>query len=165
MSQSSLIGAVQIAVGFHNLSWLPSTGSDRIEASIKALATTWLIAGVLFCVFVRGPGTVMAWVIWGTGVFLVGWLVIGLPLIAIGDHIMRIPALALAFAGGFSGALLMLSPNLLFRLIQPGAHWAAFSFPDLAWPGIAFTVAFVAVARYRMFLTRSISRSGSVRPK
>jgi hypothetical protein len=137
---------------------VPSTGKDRIEASIKALGTTWLITGVGFCVLVKGPGTVIGWVIWGTGVFLVGWLVIALPLIAIGDRVMRIPALALAFAGGFAGAMLMLSPNLLLRLIQPHVHWVPFSFRDLAWPGIAFAVGFVGVALYRMFLCGSIPR-------
>jgi hypothetical protein len=61
----------------------------------------WLIAGVVFCVLVKGPGTVSYWVIWGTGVFFSGWLVIALPLVAIGDRVMRLSALALAFAGGF----------------------------------------------------------------
>lgn len=93
----------------------------------------------------------------GKRVFLVGWLVIALPLIAIGGRVMRLPALALAFAGGFAGATLMLSPNLLVRLIQRDVHWAPFSFRELAWPGIAFTVGFVGVALYRMFLV-SITR-------
>ena len=84
--------------------------------------------------------------------------VIALPLIAIGDRIMRLPALALAFAGGLAGAILMLSPNLLVRLLQPDVHWARFSFRDLAWPGIAFPVGFVGVALYRMFLSGSITR-------
>lgn len=72
---------------------------------------------------------------------------------------MRIPALALALAGGFSGALLMLSPNLLARIIDPEVHYARFSFSDLAWPGAAFAVSFTATALYRLFLCRCMLRS------
>jgi len=133
---------------------VPSTGRDRFEASIKALVATWLIAGVVFCIFVKGPGTVIAWMIWGTGVFLAGWLAIALPLIIIGDRALRLPTFALALAGGFLGGLLMLSPNLFVRVTHPTAHWTPFSLGDLAWPGIAFPVGFAGVALYRMFLSR-----------
>ena len=137
---------------------MPSTGTNRIGASLKALALTWLIAGVVFCILVRGPGTLIAWVIWGTGVFLVGWLVIALPLIAIGDYAMRLPGWALAFAGGCAGALLMMVPDLLVRSLQPNNNWTAFSFRDLAWPSVAFPVGFLAVALYRTFLFGSFTR-------
>jgi hypothetical protein len=135
---------------------MPSTITDRIGVSIKALGTTWLLAGVVFCIAIKGLGTVSAWLIWGSGVFIIGWLFIGLPLVAIGDRVTRLPALLLAFGGGLAGALLMLSPNLVGRIVQPDVHWAAFSFHDLAWPGVAFAVAFVAVTLYRTFLLRSL---------
>jgi hypothetical protein len=111
---------------------------------------------MVFCVAVKGPGTINAWLIWGSGAFIVGWIVVALPLIAIGDRILRLPTLTLAFEGGFAGALLMLSPNLVVRIVQSDVHWASFSFRDFAWPGVAFAVAFVAVALYRTFLIRAL---------
>lgn len=143
---------------------MPSTGKERFAASFKALGATWLIAGVVFCLLVRGPGTVSAWVIWGGGVFIVGWLVVALPLIAIGDRAMRLPALVLAFGGGCAGALLMLLPSMLIRLFQPDVYWAAFSYHDLAWPGVAFPIAFVAVALYRILLFQSL-RARALQPE
>ena len=139
-----------------------STAKDRLGASVQALGVTWLIAGIMFCLVVRGPGVGSLWLIWGSGVFLVGWVFIAVPLIAIGDRIMRIPALALALAGGCSGALLMLSPNLLARILDPEVHYARFSFRDLAWPAVAFAVAFAATALYRVFLCRCMRGSDRV---
>lgn len=73
---------------------------------------------------------------------------------------MRLPALALACCGGSAAALLMAFPNLFVRLFEPEVHWAPFSLSDLAWPGIAFPVGFVAVFLYRMFLTAPVARRG-----
>jgi hypothetical protein len=146
----------RMARGFVKLDQMPSTATDRVEASTKALGITWVLAGMVFCVAVKGPGTANAWLIWGSGVFTVAWLVVALPLIAIGDRVLRLPALTLAFGGGFAGAFLMLSPNLVIRIVESDVHWAPFSFRDFAWPGVAFAVAFVAVALYRAFPVRSL---------
>jgi hypothetical protein len=33
------------------------------------VAAAWLVSGVIFVSLIRGPGTVAAWLIWGTGIF------------------------------------------------------------------------------------------------
>jgi hypothetical protein len=120
---------------------------------LKSLGATWLVSGLVFCAFIRGPGTVSAWIIWGSLIFIVGWLVVGLPLIALGDRIFRVPFALVVCAGGLVAALLMLSPNLVVRFVGPQSHWVPFAIQDLAWPSVAFGVAAFATALY-CFLSR-----------
>jgi hypothetical protein len=80
--------------------------------------------------------------------------VVALPLAALGDRVLRFPPALLICAAGSIGGLLMLSPNLLVRLIDRQVPYAPFGLTDLAWPGIAFCVAGVSTALYRIFLAR-----------
>ena len=41
----------------------------RLSYATAAVATAWLVSGVIFVSLIRGPGTVAAWLIWGTGIF------------------------------------------------------------------------------------------------
>lgn len=84
-----------------------------------------------------------------------GWLVVGLPIIALGDRIRGVPYPLLAFIGGLAGALLMLFPDVLARLTSPQAHYVPFSARDLRWPTVAFVVAAPTVTLYRFFLDKT----------
>jgi len=95
------------------------------------------------------------WTIWGTAVLMTGWVIVGLPLIGLGDRVLRIPAPVLASLGGLGGALLMLSPNIAARLMDPQVHYARFSIRDFAWPAVAFAIAAPTAALYRVFLMRA----------
>jgi hypothetical protein len=72
--------------------------------------------------------------------------VVGLPLVALADRIRHLPLILTAFIGGLGGALLILSPNLLARILDPQVHYAPFSLNDLSWPAAAFVIAAATTA-------------------
>jgi hypothetical protein len=131
------------------------TSETRLVASVKALSIIWLLSGLVFCLIIKGPGTLAAWTIWGSAVFIAGWVVVALPLIALGDRVFRIPAPLLVFAGGLTGALLMWAPSAVVRIVSPDVHYVPFSIRELAWPGLAFAVAAPATGLYLFFLKRA----------
>ena len=115
-------------------------------------------------IIVRGPDAIQAWCFWGTGVFVIAYIVEGLPLILLGERVRRIPYLLLAVLGGLGGALVIDLPGIFALLINPHEYHAAdfISHSALMWEGIAFAIAAPAAALYRLFLDRATAKSESV---
>lgn len=129
-----------------------TTFPARIFCSFKALGISWVVTGTIFCIIVKGPSTISFWFIWGSLVFAVGWLLVGLPLVALGERALRVPFLTLTLAGGLGGALVMFLPAIIFCFyLQPGTHWK-YSLDSLKWEGIAFVIAVLTTALYYRFL-------------
>jgi hypothetical protein len=129
--------------------------SKRLACSFIALGIGWCISGTIFCIIIKGPGTVAAWCIWGSAFFSLGWLFVGLPLVALGEWSRRVPSLLLMLAGGLGGALVMALPAIVFGFDNsPQVHWKH-SLDDLKWEGIAFVIAAVTTGLYRLFLIRA----------
>ncbi len=129
-----------------------TTFSGRLVCSLQALGIGWLVSGIVFFVITKGPSGIAAWCIWGTAFFAVGWVLVGLPLIALGEQVCHLPYLLLSMAGGLGGALVMLLPTILFGFYNPpGVHWK-YSLSDFKWEGIAFVIAAPTTALYRLFL-------------
>jgi hypothetical protein len=129
---------------------------ERVSCSLQAAGAAWLVSGVVFTVVTKGPGTVAAWVIWGSPFFVAGWFLVGLPIVALGDRTLRMNAALLMAAAGVGGALVMELPAAVVRALSPQVHWA-WSLQDLKWPGFAFAIAASAAWFYRVLLK---SRSG-----
>ncbi|HET7216016.1 MAG TPA: hypothetical protein VFL79_20670 [Terriglobia bacterium] len=126
--------------------------STRLACSFKALGIMWFVSGIMFCLIVKGPSTVSFWCIWGSAFFVLGWLFVGLPIVALGERILRASFLLLIFAGGLGGSVVMALPAIFFgHSLPPGAHWAH-SFNDLKWEGIAFVAAALTTGLYYRFL-------------
>jgi uncharacterized membrane protein len=82
--------------------------------------------------------------------FLFGWTLVGLPVIALGDRVLRMSAFWLMIVAGVGGALVM---ELPFIITTAGAHslWSR-NLQELAWPGFAFGIAALAAWLYRRLL-------------
>ncbi len=132
----------------------PTQIGTRLECSIKASGVTWLASGIVFCFILKDVNAWTAWVLWGGGVFLAGWVCVGLPVVALGDRVRRIPFAVLCAGGGLAGAFLMALPNIWVRVFERDIHWAPFTLAGLVWPGIAFPIAALTTALYRTFLDR-----------
>lgn len=136
---------------------IPSTlgFSGRFTRSLWALGMVWVLGGVIWAATIKGPGVVAVWCIWGTGLFLIGWLLIGLPLILLDGRVLRIPYIVLALLAGLGGALILAVPTVIFMLLDPKEHWDLSTTP-LGWEGAAFAVASMAAVLYRWFLNRAV---------
>ena len=125
----------------------------RVSCSLEALSVAWLISGSVFAVFVQGPNTISAWLIWGTFFFLAGWMLVGLPVIALGDRVLRMNLLLLMIVAGIGGAVVMLLPIVFTKMLATsgGYRWS-WSLGDFLWPGAAFSIAAPTGWLYRKFL-------------
>ena len=125
----------------------------RIACSLEATSITWLISGTVFALVVKGPNTIGAWLIWGTVFFLFGWTLVGLPVVALGDKVLRMSAFRLMIVAGAGGALVMELPFIITKVVAAGARslWS-WNLQELAWPGVAFGIAALAAWLYRRFL-------------
>ena len=131
----------------------------RLLCSILAITICWGIAGLVFCLVVKGPGTLAAWLIWGGGVCFGAWVLVAIPLVAAGDRIFRLGSAVLAIGVGFCGALIMGLPGLIavhthnfgaggqMVLAPDGAFWG--------YEGSAFSIAATATLLYRGLLIKS----------
>jgi hypothetical protein len=152
--------------------------SRRLSYATAAVAAAWLVSGVIFVSLIRGPGTVAAWLIWGTGIFATAWILVALPIVALGDRILRMSGIGLPLAAGAEGVFVIELPYLITRDYSSAnpTHRMVRSRPGLAKFGIrrrcfgkAITIEFVAVrpvfhieatARYPTELTAADLRLG-----
>jgi len=130
----------------------------RLSYATSAVAATWLVSGVIFVSLIRGPGTVAAWLIWGTGVFAAGWILVVLPIVALGDRILRMGVIGLALAAGTGGVFVIELPYLITRVLTPRIHYI-WSVRDLVWPSLAFGAGAFTGCVYRMLLSRALERN------
>jgi hypothetical protein len=136
-----------------------STFEIRLICSFKALGIVWLVCGIIFMFIARGPTVLQAWCIWGTAVFAIGWIVVGLPLIIFGEWTRRVPRLLIATLGGIGGALVMSSPIVFNSIVNHSAsRWDFLAASSLGWEGVAFAIAASATLIYRMFLDTTIAK-------
>jgi hypothetical protein len=131
----------------------------RISCSLDAAGIAWLISGVVFAVVIKGPGTISAWLIWGTFFFLSGWMLVGLPIIALGDKILRMSRLLVMIVAGTGGAAVMLLPIAFTKIsaTKGGYPWPWY-LGDFLWPGVAFSIATPTGWLYRKFLNNESMR-------
>ena len=132
--------------------------SRRLSYATAAVAAAWLVSGVIFVSLIRGPGTVAAWLIWGTGVFATAWILVALPIVALGDRILRMGVIGLSLAAGTGGVFVIELPYLITRVLTPRIHYI-WSVRDLVWPSLAFGAGAFAGCVYRMLLSRALERN------
>ena len=131
----------------------------RLVCSIQAMTICWGIAGIVFNLVVKGPGTLTAWLIWGSGVCFIWWALVGIPVVAAGNRILRLRPAVLAIAVGLCGVLVMELPHLTAVLkhnFGAGSHMVVA--PDktlLELEGSAFLIAATAALLYRGLLIKS----------
>ena len=133
---------------------------DRLSCSLGAAGVVWLASGVVFVLITKGPGTVSAWLIWGTAVFLAGWTLVGLPFVALGDKVLRMNTAVLTTAAGLGGAVVMELSYVIVRSPSPTLHFV-WSAHDFIWPGFGFVIAASAAWLYRTLLRSKFAAAGN----
>ena len=131
----------------------------RMSCSLSAAGLAWLISGSVFVVVGRGPAIIWAWLIWGTLFILAGWIIVGLPLVALGDELLTIGRLLVMLIAGMGGALVMELPVFFTELATTNAGYRmSWSLGDLVWPTIAFAIAAPTGWLYRKLLQEESTR-------
>ncbi len=94
--------------------------SLRMETSLRALAICWLISGIAIGLRYHDMKLGMLFLMWSFPLCALGWVVVGLPVIALDGRILRVPKLLLAGAGAVAGLLVLLLPALVMLWMMQG---------------------------------------------
>jgi hypothetical protein len=93
-----------------------------------------------------------AWFVGGTAIFLVGWIAVGVPIVALGERVSAIKYFPIiALVSGLGGALILFLPDLVIRMTDR-RHQYPWSLADLGWPGIGFACAAATALMYCILL-------------
>jgi hypothetical protein len=84
----------------------------RIGISLVSMAIAWFVSGVASGWSLRDANAAFAFFLWSIPFFAVAWVLMGIPIIALGNRILRIPQILLAICGAAAGALVMHFPTI-----------------------------------------------------
>jgi len=134
----------------------------RIASSLEALGICWLVSGVLFGLFIRDARGIFLFFFWSVPFFVAGWVLVGIPLIAIGNRVLRMPKILLGLAGAVGGIFVMLLPALVLWVSSLGAEHFSLDWVDLkGWPAFNAGIGAAAVIIYGWLLSRVVYRASS----
>ncbi|MEO8737370.1 MAG: hypothetical protein ABI380_12620 [Edaphobacter sp.] len=112
----------------------------RITISVAALAICWFVYGVAFGIYLRDVQGTVAFFIWSLPFFAVGWVLMGIPVIAMGNRILKIPKILLGIAGAVAAVLIILALYFVLAVIAQGTvHLSKWSWSSqTGWPLFGF---------------------------
>jgi hypothetical protein len=96
----------------------------RIVASLKALGILWFVSGIAFGAHFRDVSASFLFFFWSMPYFAAGWVLAGIPVIAIGSRVLKIPVFVLGILGAAVGFFVILFFPLLdwtIHLLRPVA--------------------------------------------
>lgn len=132
----------------------------RIRISLAALGITWFVSGVGLGLRVGDGVATFAFFLWSIPMFLVGWMILGIPIIAMGDRIDQAPTIVLGIAGAIAGAVVMFLPAMIIWTISPGVEHFNIDLPYLkGWPSFGAAIGGGAAILYRWILSSQLRKS------
>jgi hypothetical protein len=127
----------------------------RMAASAAAVGSVWLVSALGFAIYLRDGRGIVLWLIWSTPFFVAGWIVVGLPLVVLGERTRRLPVIVLVAVAWVAGMALLLLPIVIVWWITPGGH-AAVNWAFLrGWLNLGGALGAVTLALYLAILHRS----------
>jgi hypothetical protein len=131
----------------------------RIYISIEAIGICWFISGIASGVRFRDPEVSFLVFLWSLPIFAFGWVLVGIPIIAMGNRILRVPKILLGITGAIAGGLVMLFPTfdvtVISRISFAGLRWSSLN----GWPTFGAGIGASGVIIYSWLLSREIKRS------
>ncbi len=134
----------------------------RIVASLKALGILWCISGIAVGAYFKDLSASFLVFIWSMPYFAAGWILAGIPVIAIGSRVLKIPFFVLGILGATVGFFVILFFPLLeltIHLLHPVAgvsygldlHWSYLA----GWPGFCASLGAGGMILYRWLFSRA----------
>jgi len=134
--------------------------SVRIARSIGALAICWFVSGVALGLRIWDIRATFLFFFWSLPLFAVGWMLVGIPIIAMGSRILRIPKLLLGIAGAIAGASVILLPTVIGWAISLGTEHFVLNWTYLkGWPAFGAAIGAGGLTLYSWLFSREINRT------
>jgi hypothetical protein len=149
----------QLAANFPGEPMENTTLTIRITSSLRALGICWFVSGVALGLYIWDARGSFLFFFWSLPFFVVGWTLVGVPIIAMGNQILRIPKALLGVAGATAGAMVMLLPTLVLWAISLGTQHFKLDWAYLkGWPLFGAGIGGTGVILYSWLLSRAIYR-------
>jgi hypothetical protein len=138
----------------------------RIGFSLAAVGITWLLSGIAFSIYVGDVRALVAFLIWSIPFFALGYVTVGVPLIAFTGQLPLKPGLTLVLgiAGVIAGGMIMLVPGVYVRWVSPASHFMPYTMAELTgWPLLGAAIGAAAMLFYGWLLSRyaALTQKGS----
>jgi len=88
-----------------------------VYLSIGALGICWFVSGILFALYCWDVGALFLFYMWSVPFFAAGWIVAGIPIIALGSKILRAPKLLLGLSGALAGIFVIFLCYVIFFIL------------------------------------------------
>ena len=142
--------------------------STRIQISLIALAATYIVGGVSVGFRFWDVRIFLMFLFWSLPFFAVAWIVAGVPIVASGNVVLRIPVILVLVAGAAAGVfIVMLLPlvDWIKYLLWPtpgisrsiSLPWSYLK----GWPAFCAALGAGGAALYRCLLSRTTPHPGS----
>jgi hypothetical protein len=95
----------------------------RIASSLAALGVCWFVFGVAFGFYIWDVRGIFLFFLWSLPFFAVGWILVAIPIIVMGNRILRIPKALLVVAGATAGVFVVLLPYLVLGASSGNQHF------------------------------------------
>jgi hypothetical protein len=135
----------------------------RIANSIEAIGICWFVSGIASGLRFRDPRISFLFFLWSLPFFAVAWVLVGIPIIAMGNRILRIPPILLGIAGAIAGAFVIIFPFFVLAVISRGTvNFAGWRWSSLkGWPAFGAGIGASGVILYSWLLSREINRASA----
>jgi hypothetical protein len=139
--------------------------STRIQISLIALAATYIVGGVFVGFRFWDVRIFLMFLFWSLPFFAVAWIVAGVPIVASGNVVLRIPVILVLVAGAAAGVFIVLLLPLVdwikYLLWPTPGISRSISLPWSylkGWPAFCAALGAGGAALYRWLLSRVISQ-------
>ena len=139
--------------------------STRIQISLIALAATYIVGGVSVGFRFWDVRIFLMFLFWSLPFFAVAWIVAGVPVVAAGDVVLKIPVILVWVAGAAAGVFIVILLPLVdwikYLLWPTPGISRSISLPWSylkGWPAFCAALGAGGAALYRWLLSRVISQ-------
>ena len=127
----------------------------RIKLSLLTLAISWFLSGLALGVRLWDARACFLFFVWSVPFFVVGWVLLGIPVIAMGTQILKLSYVIIGVSGAVVGLFIMLLPAgwmIAHGSIQFKLNWSILN----GWPGFGAAIGAGGMLLYRWLLLRAV---------
>jgi hypothetical protein len=134
----------------------------RIANCIAALGICWFVSGIASGLCYRDARVSFLMFLWSVPFFVAGFVLVGIPIVAIGNRILKIPKILLGLAGAVGGAFVILLPALVLWAGSLGSEHFRLDWAYLkGWPAFGAGIGVSGVILYSWLLSREVKRASA----
>jgi hypothetical protein len=125
------------------------------------LASGGFLSGIALDIRVWDARSCYLFFIWSVPFFVVGWILFGIPMIAMGTQILKLSPVVLGVSGAIAGFFIMFLPTgwmVVIGAIQFKLNWSMLN----GWSGFGAIIGAGAMFFYRWLLPRAVSCEATV---